>query len=596
MDNFGLLFAKSLGGGGGSGTDNYNELSNKPQINSVTLSGNKSLANLGIQAELTFDDEPTEDSTNPVTSGAVYTALATKQDTLTVDSAPTENSTNPVQSGGVYTALAGKEDTLTFDNAPTNNSNNPVKSGGIYTALGQKQDTLTFDGTYSASTNAAATVSTVTNAIGALDVTGESGISASKTISAWSEADGKVSVSTQDIAIAGTQAVLTGYTPESPAQTDSILATDTVNAAIKKLDERSRVDENNISLHSEQINNTKRTYTITTDMTPDEFGYITANGTVKRNTSAHRIYVIELGSISDIYITQNNKLGTTLAYGRLTDNNGNLKQVFAAENTTNVHIHIFNGEATDLLYIVQYELSNTSYYYNKWETANYKSITDSYYNEIVDIINENNNYNDCLSKPYSFNQSKVQFFGDSIIYGYINTNTRANPTIPDSFAAKTNATVINSGVSGSTFTALDGYTNILTTIQNRLDSTADYIIIAGGVNDWQLGVGEAELKTAVNNVCTYLSSNYTGVVIFVTPINNGGWSTISEPSQSLDSVRKIITEVAISNGYDVLQGYKIPFPTKYDNAEYISLMYADKLHPSQLGYDTYSKALISALL
>lgn len=251
MDNFGLLFAKSLGGGGGSGTDNYNELSNKPQINSITLSGNKSLANLGIQAELTFDNEPTEESTNPVTSGAVYTALATKQDTLTVDSAPTENSTNPVQSGGVYTALAGKEDTLTFDDAPTNNSDNPVKSGGIYTALGQKQDTLTFDGTYSASTNAAATVSTVTNAIGALDVTGESGISASKTISAWSETDGKVSVSTQDIAIAGTQAVLTGYTPESPAQTDSILATDTVNAAIKKLDERSRVDENNILLLTE---------------------------------------------------------------------------------------------------------------------------------------------------------------------------------------------------------------------------------------------------------------------------------------------------------------------------------------------------------
>ena len=268
MDNFGLLFAKSLGGGGGSGTDNYNELSNKPQINSVTLSGNKSLANLGIQAELTFDDEPTEDSTNPVTSGAVYTALATKQDTLTVDSAPTENSTNPVQSGGVYTALAGKEDTLTFDNAPTNNSNNPVKSGGIYTALGQKQDTLTFDGTYSASTNAAATVSTVTNAIGALDVTGESGISASKTISAWSEADGKVSVSTQDIAIAGTQAVLTGYTPESPAQTDSILATDTVNAAIKKLDERSRVDENNIS--SEQ--------TKTTGMSEGGSNYITVGG------------------------------------------------------------------------------------------------------------------------------------------------------------------------------------------------------------------------------------------------------------------------------------------------------------------------------
>ena len=37
------------GGGGGSGTDNYNDLLNKPRINSVELSGNKSLSDLGIQ-------------------------------------------------------------------------------------------------------------------------------------------------------------------------------------------------------------------------------------------------------------------------------------------------------------------------------------------------------------------------------------------------------------------------------------------------------------------------------------------------------------------------------------------------------------------
>ena len=34
-------------GGGGGGTTNYNDLSNKPQINSVTLSGNKSLSDIG---------------------------------------------------------------------------------------------------------------------------------------------------------------------------------------------------------------------------------------------------------------------------------------------------------------------------------------------------------------------------------------------------------------------------------------------------------------------------------------------------------------------------------------------------------------------
>ena len=41
---------------GGGGTDDYEELSNKPQINSVELIGNKSLSDLGIQAEITAED------------------------------------------------------------------------------------------------------------------------------------------------------------------------------------------------------------------------------------------------------------------------------------------------------------------------------------------------------------------------------------------------------------------------------------------------------------------------------------------------------------------------------------------------------------
>ena len=68
------------------------------------------------------------------------TASDTKQGTLTFDSAPTSGSTNPVTSGGVYTALAGKQGTLTFDGSPTENSDNLVKSGVIYTALVGKAD------------------------------------------------------------------------------------------------------------------------------------------------------------------------------------------------------------------------------------------------------------------------------------------------------------------------------------------------------------------------------------------------------------------------------------------------------------------------
>lgn len=37
------------GGGGGGGTSNYNSLANKPVINGVTLTGNLSLEDLGIE-------------------------------------------------------------------------------------------------------------------------------------------------------------------------------------------------------------------------------------------------------------------------------------------------------------------------------------------------------------------------------------------------------------------------------------------------------------------------------------------------------------------------------------------------------------------
>lgn len=59
----------------------------------------------GTDNEELFEDTVTENSKKGVQSGAVYTALAAKQDTLTIDNAPTEDSANPVASGGVYTAI-----------------------------------------------------------------------------------------------------------------------------------------------------------------------------------------------------------------------------------------------------------------------------------------------------------------------------------------------------------------------------------------------------------------------------------------------------------------------------------------------------------
>ena len=64
--------------------------------------------------------------------------LSGKQNTLTFDSAPTSGSTNPVTSGGVFSAINSKMDDTPVDEAPTSGSANLVTSGGVYDAINTK--------------------------------------------------------------------------------------------------------------------------------------------------------------------------------------------------------------------------------------------------------------------------------------------------------------------------------------------------------------------------------------------------------------------------------------------------------------------------
>lgn len=56
-------------GGGGGGTTNYNSLSNKPQINGVTLSGNKTAADLGLANASDIPTVPTGSLALPLMDG-----------------------------------------------------------------------------------------------------------------------------------------------------------------------------------------------------------------------------------------------------------------------------------------------------------------------------------------------------------------------------------------------------------------------------------------------------------------------------------------------------------------------------------------------
>lgn len=49
------LAVKAAKGGGGGGTGNYNSLTNRPKVNGVTLSGDKSFADLGLDV-ITADE------------------------------------------------------------------------------------------------------------------------------------------------------------------------------------------------------------------------------------------------------------------------------------------------------------------------------------------------------------------------------------------------------------------------------------------------------------------------------------------------------------------------------------------------------------
>ena len=57
-----------------------------------------------------YDEAPTENSDNLLTSGAIYEALQNASGG-TVDATPTQDSENAVSSGGVFAALVEKQDT-----------------------------------------------------------------------------------------------------------------------------------------------------------------------------------------------------------------------------------------------------------------------------------------------------------------------------------------------------------------------------------------------------------------------------------------------------------------------------------------------------
>ena len=129
-------------GGGGSGTNNYNELENKPSINGFVLVGNKTGAELGLASQSDLEDY--------ATNASVVAGLATKQDALSSSQLAAVNSgiTSALvtQIGTNTSAIAGKQDALSSSQLQAVNSGITsalvTQIGTNTSAIAGKQDAL----------------------------------------------------------------------------------------------------------------------------------------------------------------------------------------------------------------------------------------------------------------------------------------------------------------------------------------------------------------------------------------------------------------------------------------------------------------------
>lgn len=150
-------------GGGGGGTSDYSELSNKPQINNTTLDGNKTAAQLGLATSTSvsgltsrFEDLFALDSITLETDDeypSSIDSLLTLHEPLNIndvnyyffEESGIDYSYFAVDTGGAYPKISYAQflkdsHRVIFydfetDTVPTVSSNNFITSGGVYTTL-----------------------------------------------------------------------------------------------------------------------------------------------------------------------------------------------------------------------------------------------------------------------------------------------------------------------------------------------------------------------------------------------------------------------------------------------------------------------------
>lgn len=193
-----------------------------------------------------------------------------------------------------------------------------------------------------------------------------------------------------------------------------------------------------------------------------------------------------------------------------------------------------------------------------------------------------------IDPSLTFEGKSIKFYGDSIARGYTSGSSVTENGFPKLFSDKVGATFVNHAIGGAMF--VTGY-NDVATIKAQLESNppdSDFVVIAGGTNDYGLGATLDEFATAVNEVMNYLKNNYDGQVIFIAPINRTAAS--NDEKAELEEYRKIICEYCLIYEYNFINGGLFHFPDDIASASYSDLI-SDGLHLTEKGYRLYAKEL-----
>lgn len=150
-----LAIAALSNGGGEGGTTNYNELENKPKINGVTLSGNKTAEDLGISGGTTdYSELDNKPSINGVELNGNIAAsdlgISGIEVAPTSEGDPASSLTDPVKQssidGGIYAAQSGGEPVL--QSICLQKVHTPVVDGYEFTHFNDIPDSISENLTY----------------------------------------------------------------------------------------------------------------------------------------------------------------------------------------------------------------------------------------------------------------------------------------------------------------------------------------------------------------------------------------------------------------------------------------------------------------